>query len=201
MDATAQQKEFMKGGAFLIENRTANEIFTPEDFTDEHKMIGETIREFVDNEVRPNIEAMEKHDWETARKLVKEAGDLGLLGANIPEEYGGAALDQVSGVIIAEYGRARRRFRDDIRRTDFDRSFADFVFRFGRIKEKMDSADRRGRRRHGLLPVGSGFGFGRARREMPRETFRRRHGIHSERRKNVDFKRRICRRLYRFRQS
>ena len=56
----------------------------------------------MDNEVRPNIEAMEKHDWATARRLVREAGELGLLGANIPEEYGGAALDQVSGVIIAE---------------------------------------------------------------------------------------------------
>lgn len=101
MDAQ-MEKDFIKGGAFLIENRGTSEVFTPEDFTEEHKMIGETIREFVDNEVRPNIEAMEKHDWETARRLVHEAGQLGLLGANIPEEYGGAALDQVSGVIIAE---------------------------------------------------------------------------------------------------
>jgi len=102
MDAQ-MEKDFIKGGAFLIENRAATEVFTPEDFTDEHKMIGDTIREFVDNEVRPNIEAMENHDWETARRLVHEAGELGLLGANIPEEYGGAALDQTSGVIIAEY--------------------------------------------------------------------------------------------------
>ncbi len=101
MDAQ-MEKDFMKGGAFLIENRTAGEVFTPEDFTDEHKMIGETIREFVDNEVRPNIEAMEQHDWETARRLVHEAGELGLLGANIPEEYGGTGLDQTAGVIIAE---------------------------------------------------------------------------------------------------
>ncbi|MEP6902039.1 MAG: acyl-CoA dehydrogenase family protein [Actinomycetota bacterium] len=101
MDAK-MEKDFIKGGAFLIENRSASEMFTPEDFTEEHKMIGETIREFVDNEVRPQIEAMENHDWETARRLVHEAGELGLLGANIPEEYGGAALDQTSGVIIAE---------------------------------------------------------------------------------------------------
>ncbi|MBA3631716.1 MAG: acyl-CoA dehydrogenase family protein [Acidobacteria bacterium] len=95
-------KEFIKGGAFLIENREASEIFTPEDFTEEHKMIGETIREFVDNEVRPVIPEMEKHNWQIARDLVKSAGDLGLLGATIPEEYGGAALDQTAGVIIAE---------------------------------------------------------------------------------------------------
>ncbi len=101
MDAK-MEKEFMKGGAFLIEDREAAEIFTPEDFSDEHKMIGETIREFVDNEVRPAIPEMEQHDWETARRLVHEAGQLGLLGASIPEEYGGAELDQVSGVIIAE---------------------------------------------------------------------------------------------------
>ena len=70
-------------------------------------MIGDTAREFIDNEVRPVIPDMEKHDWETARRLVHEAGELGLLGANIPEEYGGAALDQVSGVVIAEMmGRA-----------------------------------------------------------------------------------------------
>jgi alkylation response protein AidB-like acyl-CoA dehydrogenase len=106
MDAQ-MKKEFIKGGEFLISEGTTADVFTPEDFTEEHKMIGDTAREFIDNEVRPLIPDMEKHDWETARRLVKEGGDLGLLGANIPEEYGGAALDQVSGVIIAEMmGRA-----------------------------------------------------------------------------------------------
>jgi len=94
MDAQ-MKKEFIKGGEFLISEGTTADVFTPEDFTDEHKMIAETIRDFVDNEVRPNIAAMEKHDWETARRLVHEAGELGLLGANIPEEYGGTALDQM----------------------------------------------------------------------------------------------------------
>ena len=102
MDAK-MEREFIKGGEFLISDGTTADCFTPEDFTDEHKMIAETIREFIDNEVRPAIPDMEKHDWQKARDLVKAAGDLGLLGANIPEEYGGAALDQVSGVIVAEY--------------------------------------------------------------------------------------------------
>lgn len=101
MDAK-MEREFIKGGEFLISEGTTADVFTPEDFTEEHKMIGDTCREFIDNEVRPNLPAMEQHDWETARRLVHEAGELGLLGANIPEEYGGAALDQVSGVIIAE---------------------------------------------------------------------------------------------------
>src|SRR4029079_805810 len=104
---TQMERDYIKGGAFLIEDRTPAEVFTPEDFTDEHRMIGDTTREFVDNEVRPNLWAMESHAWEVARELVKKAGELGLLGANIPEEYGGLALDQVSGVVIAEnMGRA-----------------------------------------------------------------------------------------------
>lgn len=101
MDAQ-MQKEFMKGGAFLIENRTADEIFTPEDLSEEQRMIGDTTRDFIDNEVIPNLEAMEKHDWEMARQLIQKAGELGLLGANIPEEYGGLNLDQTTGVIVAE---------------------------------------------------------------------------------------------------
>ncbi|HBR56811.1 MAG TPA: acyl-CoA dehydrogenase [Blastocatellia bacterium] len=95
----------MKGGAFLIED--TSEIFTPEDFSDEQRMIGETTREFVDNEVYPQLPAMEQHAWEIARELVTKGGELGLLGATIPEEYGGLGLDQTTGVVIAEMmGRA-----------------------------------------------------------------------------------------------
>lgn len=97
---TKMEREYMKGGEFLIAETT--EIFTPEDFTEEQRMIGETTREFIDNEVAPNLPAMEKHDWEIARELVKKAGELGLLGATIPEEYGGLGLDQTTSVIIAE---------------------------------------------------------------------------------------------------
>ncbi|MFV0389687.1 MAG: acyl-CoA dehydrogenase family protein [Pyrinomonadaceae bacterium] len=96
------EKDYVKGGAFLIEERTPNEIFTPEDFTDEHRMIADTAIEYIDNEIRPNLEALEKHEWGIARALLEKAGELGLLGANISEELGGAALDQTSGVIIAE---------------------------------------------------------------------------------------------------
>ncbi|MGB7069354.1 MAG: acyl-CoA dehydrogenase family protein [Pyrinomonadaceae bacterium] len=99
------EKEYMKGGEFLISDTA--EIFTPEDFNDEQKMIGETTREFVDNEIRPSLESMEKHAWEVARELVHKGGELGLLGATIPEEYGGLGLDQTTGAVIAEMmGRA-----------------------------------------------------------------------------------------------
>src|SRR6478672_4015407 len=107
MSAVVEQKQIFQGGSFLIEDRTPAEIFTPEDFTEEHRMIGETTREFVDNEVRPNLEAMENHAWDVARDLVHKAGDLGLLGSTIPEEFGGLGLDQTTSVVIAEMmGRA-----------------------------------------------------------------------------------------------
>ena len=97
----------MKGGEFLIADSAVGEVFTPEDLNDEQRMIGETTKEFVDNEVHPQLPAMEQHAWEVARDLVRKGGDLGLLGATIPEEYGGLGLDQTTGVVIAEMmGRA-----------------------------------------------------------------------------------------------
>ena len=102
MSAVAHEKKLIKGGSFLIEERSPDEIFTPEDFTEEHRMIADTTRQFIDNEVSPRIEELEKHDWNLARELVQSAADLGLIGANIPEEYGGLGLDQTSGALIGE---------------------------------------------------------------------------------------------------
>ena len=102
MSAVVEQKQVVQGGAFMIEDRTTAEIFTPEDFTEEHNMIAETTRQFIDNEVIPHIDELEKHDWKLARELVKKAADLGLVGANIPEEYGGLGLDQTSGALVGE---------------------------------------------------------------------------------------------------
>jgi alkylation response protein AidB-like acyl-CoA dehydrogenase len=102
MSTVLEQKELIKGGAFLIEELAAEDIFTPEDFTEEHRMIADTTRQFVDNEVSPRIDELEKHDWKLARELVKKAAELGLIGANIPEEYGGLGLDQTSGALIGE---------------------------------------------------------------------------------------------------
>ena len=102
MSAVAEQKLIFKGGSFLIEERTPEEIFTPEDFTEEHRMIAETTRQFIDNEVVPRIDELEKHDWKLSRELVGKAAELGLIGANIPEEYGGLGLDQTSGALIGE---------------------------------------------------------------------------------------------------
>src|ERR1044072_975648 len=102
MSAVVEQKRVVQGGSFMIEDRTTAEVFTPEDFTEEHRMIAETTRQFIDGEVIPHIDALEKHDWQLARALVGKAAELGLIGANIPEEYGGLGLDQKRGSLIGE---------------------------------------------------------------------------------------------------
>ncbi|MER2171690.1 MAG: acyl-CoA dehydrogenase family protein, partial [Psychrobacillus psychrodurans] len=82
-------KDAIKGGAFLVEDLDASRIFTPEDFNDEQKMIAKTTEEYVKNSVLPVVENLEHHEFDHSVRLLKEAGDLGLLAADIPEEYGG----------------------------------------------------------------------------------------------------------------
>ncbi|HWS55847.1 MAG TPA: acyl-CoA dehydrogenase family protein [Pyrinomonadaceae bacterium] len=108
MSAVAEEKKIVVGGSFLIEERSPEDAFTPEDFTEEHRMIADTSRQFMDNEVRPRMDELEKtKDWSISRELVRKGADLGFVGATVPEEYGGLGLDQVSGAIIGEYlGRA-----------------------------------------------------------------------------------------------
>ena len=103
MSAVVEEGQIIKGGSFLIEERAPENVFTPEDFTEEHRMIAETTRQFMDAEVRPAIPELEKHNWGLARELVRKGAELGLIGANVPEEYGGLGLDQTSGAIIGEY--------------------------------------------------------------------------------------------------
>jgi alkylation response protein AidB-like acyl-CoA dehydrogenase len=96
------EQQLIKGGAFLTNECAVEETFTPEDFTEEHRMIAETTRRFVDNEVTPHIAQLEQHDWRLARDLIRQAADLGLIGASIPTAYGGLGLDHTSGALIAE---------------------------------------------------------------------------------------------------
>ncbi|MEW9501948.1 acyl-CoA dehydrogenase family protein [Jeotgalibacillus marinus] len=97
-----ETKSVVKGGSFLIEDIEVNDVFTPEDYTDEQKMIAKTTEDYVINEVVPQIEHLENHEFDRSVKLLKSAGDLGLLGADVPEEYGGLGLDKVSSALIAE---------------------------------------------------------------------------------------------------
>jgi alkylation response protein AidB-like acyl-CoA dehydrogenase len=103
MSAVAEERKVYAGGSFLIEERAPEEVFTPEDFTEEHRMIAEAAREFMDNEVRPATERLEKHDWQLSRELIRKAAEIGMVNVNIPEEYGGLGLDQTSGAVVGEY--------------------------------------------------------------------------------------------------
>jgi len=100
--AVLVEQQLLKGGAFLNNECAAEETFTPEDFTEEQRMIAETTRRFVDNEVTPRIAQLEQHDWRLARDLVRHAAELGLLGATIPTAYGGLGLNHTTGSLIAE---------------------------------------------------------------------------------------------------
>lgn len=92
----------VKGGSFLIDDITIDQVFTPEDYSDEHKLIAKTTEEFIVNEVLPELEYLEQHEFDRSVRLLKEAGELGLLGADVPEEYGGIGLDKISSALIAE---------------------------------------------------------------------------------------------------
>ncbi|WDH84785.1 acyl-CoA dehydrogenase family protein [Paenibacillus urinalis] len=92
----------IKGGSFVIEKADLDRILTPEDFTEEHRMIAETVRDFIDGEVVTRDEEIEKLNYDLTVELLRKAGDLGLLGADVPEEFGGIGLDKVSSTIISE---------------------------------------------------------------------------------------------------
>ncbi|WP_449355555.1 acyl-CoA dehydrogenase family protein [Virgibacillus natechei] len=96
------KEKIFKGGAFLTEDLTADDVITPEDFTEEHKMIAKTAEDFVLGEVVPKIDNLENHEFEHSVDLLKKAGGLGLLGADVPEEYGGLGLDKISSSLITE---------------------------------------------------------------------------------------------------
>jgi alkylation response protein AidB-like acyl-CoA dehydrogenase len=99
---TASHTTKVSGGGFLIEERAPDEVFTPEDFTEQHLLIAHTTEEFANNEIVPNIERMEHKEFAVNRELVKKAGDLGLSGVDVPEVYGGMEMDKVTSAIIAD---------------------------------------------------------------------------------------------------
>ena len=95
-------EKIFKGGEFLITDVAPAEVFTPEDFSDEHKMIYETAKDFVAKEIQPNIDRLEEKDHELVLSLLAKAGELGLLGTDVPEAYGGLGLDKVSSTVVGE---------------------------------------------------------------------------------------------------
>ncbi|MGE5704011.1 MAG: acyl-CoA dehydrogenase family protein [Clostridia bacterium] len=98
----AETKQFIRGGSFLLDSGMYGDMFTPEDLTEEHKMFGKTTEDFVVNEVLPHLEKIEEHQFDISVRLLKEAGELGLLGVDVPEAYEGLNLDKISSAYITE---------------------------------------------------------------------------------------------------
>ena len=93
-----------RGGEFLLPSERLPDIFTVSDLTEDQKMIRDSVSEFVESEITTDqaVRRIESKDWGFTRELLRKSGELGLLGAEIPEEYGGQGLDKVTGTIIAE---------------------------------------------------------------------------------------------------
>jgi alkylation response protein AidB-like acyl-CoA dehydrogenase len=100
---TAVPSTRISGGSFLLESRRPEEVFTPEDFTEQHQLIGQTAEEFAINEILPNAGKIEHKDFSISRDLLKKAGELGLSGVEIPEAYGGLEMDKVTAAVIADH--------------------------------------------------------------------------------------------------
>jgi len=96
------ENKSLKGGEFLIRETKAEDIFIPEEFNEEQRMMAQTCKDFNDRQVLPNIDTLDTHDRELSIKLMKEAGELGLLGISVPEEYGGFGQNFVTSMLTTE---------------------------------------------------------------------------------------------------
>ncbi|HEV2490348.1 MAG TPA: acyl-CoA dehydrogenase family protein [Candidatus Acidoferrales bacterium] len=102
MATTTISQNLARGGSFLISSCRPEDVFTPADISGDQKLIGQTAEEFVEKEVVPLIPDLELHKPGLMAQTLKKAGEVGLLGGGIPEEYGGAGLDKVSATLLAE---------------------------------------------------------------------------------------------------
>ena len=97
-----KEASMQTSGSFIFGNTLPEEVFTPEDFSEAHRMIINIIDDFMKNEVSPHIDTIEHQDFKLIQRLIRQAGELGLLGTDVEEEYGGSNLDSIASIIIAE---------------------------------------------------------------------------------------------------
>ena len=93
----------IKGGEFIIKDSSPEDVFTPEDFSEEQIMMKESVQEFIDREIWPNKERFEKKDYEFTKLCMQKAGELGFLGVSVPESYGGMGMGFVSTMLVCDY--------------------------------------------------------------------------------------------------
>jgi alkylation response protein AidB-like acyl-CoA dehydrogenase len=92
----------LRGGEWLLQPSDPSTVFTPEQLSEEHRLIAQTVSDFVSNEVLPALDRLEQKDWGLARDLVRRAGALGFLGVDAPEAYGGVQLDKITSMVVSE---------------------------------------------------------------------------------------------------
>ncbi|WBL27135.1 acyl-CoA dehydrogenase family protein [Zunongwangia sp. HGR-M22] len=103
MSNTTEQKDILRGGQFLVKETNCEDVFTPEDFNEEQKMMKDSVQEFVEREIIPHRERFEKKDYKLTEEVMQKAGELGFLGVAVPEEYDGLGMGFVSTMLVCDY--------------------------------------------------------------------------------------------------
>ncbi len=98
-----QEKDILRGGQFLVKETNCEDVFTPEDFSEEQKMMKEAVMEFNDSEIIPHKPRFEAKDYALTEEVMRKAGELGFLGVAVPEEYGGLNMGFVSTMLVCDY--------------------------------------------------------------------------------------------------
>ncbi|MEO1384033.1 MAG: acyl-CoA dehydrogenase family protein [Bacteroidota bacterium] len=99
---TVSHKQAIKGGEFLIRETDAQDIFIPEEFSEEQKMMAQACQDFIDTEITPHIERIDAMEEGLMPSIVEKAGELGLLGVTVPEEYGGLGMSFNTSMLMAD---------------------------------------------------------------------------------------------------
>ncbi len=84
MSTETTNKDLLRGGQFIIKETAAEDVFTPEDFSEEQKMMRDSVKEFVDREIWPKKEEFEKKNYDLTEEIMRKAGEMGLLGVAVP---------------------------------------------------------------------------------------------------------------------
>ncbi|MCM4152312.1 acyl-CoA dehydrogenase [Arenibacter sp. N53] len=103
MSTEATTKEILRGGQFLVKETNCQDIFTPEDFSEEQKMMRDSVIEFNDREIVANRDRFEAKDYALTEEVMTKAGEMGFLGVAVPEAYGGLGMGFISTMIVCEY--------------------------------------------------------------------------------------------------
>lgn len=103
MSTDTTKKDLLRGGQFLVKETKCEDVFTPEDFNEEQKMMRDSVQEFVEREIWPHKEEFEKKNYALTEEVMRKAGELGFLGVAVPEEYDGLGMGFVSTMLVCDY--------------------------------------------------------------------------------------------------